>query len=206
MAQFSTNYYVDYENVDKKKIDADVNMMQLHMRNIYSLKLFYQYEENAFSSFVVKGPELNGYKITSIAQKPDQKSVLVKMDPNMYNNFFTSLDNVSGQVKTIIEKHKYQLKMRDFYLKHIIFHPIDEMTGKVLPGRKLSMFLQLYDKHYLPETIFYDVDGNIIDTTSLQDSNFTFIPLLHFFKVSFMSRTDAAIKIYIKEAIVTSIQ
>lgn len=206
MAQFSTNYYVDYENVDKKKIDADVYMMQLHMQNIYSLKLFYQYEENAFSSFVVKGPELNGYKITSIAQKPDQKSVLVKMDPNMYNNFFTSLDNVSGQVKTIIEKHKYQLKMRDFYLKNIIFHPVDEMTGEVLPGRKPSMFLQLYDKHYLPETIFYDVDGNIIDTTSLQDSNFTFIPLLHFFKVSLMGRTGAAIKIYIKEAIVTSIQ
>lgn len=89
------------------------------------------------------------------------------------------------------------------YRNHI-YYPMDETTGEIIPDRIPSMFLSLYDKIYLPKTIFYDLDSNIIDHKMLCNKPFTFIPLLHLKKIHCNHRSHASLKIYIKEAIVTS--
>lgn len=205
MADFSTPYYVNYDNVDGKKIDAEVNQMTGNLRNIYYLNLFYRYEENAYASFLMKGPEFTCNHITPSDQEPFGESILVKMD-NSYNDFIKDFNTTSYQIYAIVDHNKYRLKMKTLqYPKNHIYQRKDENTGEIIPNRQPSMFLSLYDKPYFPKTLFHDMDGNIIDTDSLRNHKFTFIPLLHFYKVNCNSSTYAAIKIYIKEAIVTSI-
>lgn len=220
MAEFSTTYYVNYDNVEEKKIDAEVHHMQVHMHNIYSLNLFYNYEDDAYSSFLMKGPEFTCDGIIIRGQEPHKKSILVKMDDN-YDNFIENINIVSNQIYSIVNHYKDELKIGELHhTKNYIYQPTDEDTGEIIPDRQPSMFLTLYDKPCLPETTFFDLNGNVMDTMFLCQHRFTFIPLLHFYRVNINNHyylanvflptngnnnSDASIKIYIKEAIVTSI-
>lgn len=200
MKHIESNYYVNYDTIDVKNINTDIEIGHYQYNTFYTLKLFHQYEDNLYAPLLIKCPEFTG-KLT-IRDNPFKSNVInkyifVKLN-EQYNNFITHIKNIEKYLNVIIKNHQHALKIKNyFYYKNFIYYPTDD--GNDIP----IIFLNLYDKCYLPESIFYDSDGNIIDHTLLYGKSFTFIPLLHF-KLLFCTRERVLLKVYMKEAIITS--
>lgn len=102
MAKFSTDYYVDYDNVEGKNIDTEFNSLRIQLQTINALDLYYQYEENMYSAFLIKGPE---FKTKGIVNSHDKDAILVTLGAT-YNDFIHHFNNLHNTLKLIVNNNK----------------------------------------------------------------------------------------------------
>jgi hypothetical protein len=173
--------------------------------------------EEYMNDFIVNGCEMFSYFGIQESYNPNKtkQGYLISASPSGKDgtDFISFIKEVYNECCSIINKHKTNLGVRYYDMNHLeskfanpIKYRTESATNEIIPYSRPLMTFKLLHKQSLCDTIFTDLDDNIIPWELLKLARVKFIPVIKFKHLNISGDGIVTLRMEILRAVITNVE